>query len=92
MRGLFSNWGNVALYSLSILAVLAIGGAVFTGVNILQNNGNTVERAANPPRLRSRKLPSPPKRKKKSQKRRKSRRSSRSSKNSRRLLSSTKSP
>ena len=48
MRGLFSNWGNVALYSLSILAVLAIGGAVFTGVNILQNNGNTVERAATP--------------------------------------------
>ena len=48
MRGFFSNWGSVALYSLTAVAVLAIGGAVFTGVNILQSNGNTVERAQTP--------------------------------------------
>ncbi len=48
MRGFFSNWGSVALYSLTAVAVLAIGGAVFTGVNILQSTGNTVERAQTP--------------------------------------------
>lgn len=48
MRRLFGSWGNVALYSLSFVAVLAIGGAVFTGVSILQENQSPVERAQTP--------------------------------------------
>lgn len=48
MRGLFSNWGSVGLYSLGVAALLAIGASVFFGVGILRSDESPVDRAETP--------------------------------------------
>ncbi len=48
MRGLFSNWGKVGLYSLSAIAVLAIGALVIFGTGLAGSQEAPVERAVTP--------------------------------------------